>query len=356
MLPQEDVAKKLIERMYRRELGIARKLLSHAVAATTGEEGAPLHLGKGVRPKAAGLAVGLFSKACKQFRSILELCVLGLCEDAETLNRALFESVLALHFLLRPRLVLRENRTKIKGIPAKPLKRLTSDLRADLYLAHAAIKREKQLRTFRNTHRLKGLSKYLGDPAEIACLAAEARKAIGLGWEERQRTSRNYAGVTIKSLAESLGLLPYYVAVYGQQATGSHAGDAHDFVDFDRANSTFNTAIGPDCEGVGVPLLGACRLFSGALVIVRDRLGLSLDPEIDVLMINLTKERMSAGQSPKIERGKKYLLKRGVVEIEVEAQGAGPVDKNGKQTWIVQQLGGGHLPFRAYPRELKAKE
>jgi len=117
---------------------------------------------RGLRMDGLRLILGLFAKSSKQLRAIMVLCERGLTSDAETIARNLFESLLAIQFLLKPRLTLLENGKRIQPDKKKPLAR---SFRASLYDAHLIFQHTRRIARFRKTPRLKRLARHLGDPA-----------------------------------------------------------------------------------------------------------------------------------------------------------------------------------------------
>jgi hypothetical protein len=288
MLPYEEEAKIEIAGRFQGEFSIAIdafRLGLDVLGWGRGEDGSGLITvgpARGLTDTTIGLSLGLFTKCLRQLRSIILLCGTGLVSDTDTLSRCLFESVLALHFLLRPRLTLRENG---RVVTADPKRRLTTLFRSWLYLAHVAFKYERMNSSFRNTGRLKRLAKHLGDHAAAQMDAQEAESRIGSLWAERLRKRGNYAGVSIRDLADSLRVLHWYNAVYAFQSSVAHAGDALSFVDPPGADQRdLLLGLSPDVEHVGQVLQVAVVLFLGALSIVNSRLKLGFDERVDAMI------------------------------------------------------------------------
>ena len=114
----------------------------------------------GLTDEGVAIARGLLAKSCKQFRAIGQLVELGLGEVAESNSRMLLETLLAIEFILRPRIVLKENGRKVtnkdgKAWSTKDGKPLTARFRAELYLAKVAF---DDLRIVRDSMDTPGLS------------------------------------------------------------------------------------------------------------------------------------------------------------------------------------------------------
>lgn len=65
---------------------------------------------KGIDDSVVYVCLGLFVKACRQFRSVQRLCQAGLGSDAHALTRNLFETWLALMFVERRRVTLKQGK------------------------------------------------------------------------------------------------------------------------------------------------------------------------------------------------------------------------------------------------------
>lgn len=298
MLPYEEEAKADIAIRFQGDFAIASDALLLGLDALgwgRGDDGSgSIHIGPacGLTENSLHLSLGLAAKCCQQLRSTMQLCETGLVSDADTLSRSLFESVLALYFLLKPRLILIENG---RAVAPDPKKTLTTDFRSWLYLAHRAFEDERMITTFRKTPRLKRLAKHLGEYAAAQAFAQEAERRIGTHWAKRLKSQRNYAGVSIRDLACSLRVLHWYNSVYAFQSSVAHARDALNFVYLPGGNQRdLLLALSPDVGHVGKVLHVAVVLFLGALSIVNTRLKLGFDERVDVLLQRL-KDRSHHG-------------------------------------------------------------
>lgn len=226
---------------------------------------------------------------------------MGLAEDASIITRALFESNLALHFILKPRMPLKENGRKVsaprgnqaqlcpgcrhvikRAMPALKLKKLDTTARAKLYVAFNCIEREKELDAYLN----KGMhdtAAVLGDEKEIRDSAKAARRGIGSGWVKRQEKT-TYAGISIRDLADTYKLLPYYLSIYRHQSKGVHGMNAGLYFDGGLAEGTFKLNLGPDSKRVNHALFIASAIMAGAIQLLDKRLGLGFAEEVDFTM------------------------------------------------------------------------
>lgn len=78
----------------------------------------------------ADVALALYVKACRQFRGIQLLCEGGLGSDAWALARNLFETTLAVCFVLQPRFTPKRDGKRVPKVKGKPL---SSRLRANAF-------------------------------------------------------------------------------------------------------------------------------------------------------------------------------------------------------------------------------
>jgi hypothetical protein len=262
---------------------------------------------RGLANATVHLALGLFAKACKQFRGIIALCEMGLPKEAGAIERCLFEAILAMNFILRPRIVLKENKvplTKLKPAnpyqcpkcghtePARqraPLKTLSTDMRRTLYLAHDLIGREKELDSYLQAG-LTDLAKTLGDEKILRKMAANARRRIGPGWVERQKRSRKYSGVSISDLAQSYDLDRYYISLYKRHSRVVHALDGHDFIGSAKGNQLL-IDLGPSSADIKQIMFFSTTFFGAAIELVNDRLGLGVGKEVRSLCKELKQRR-----------------------------------------------------------------
>jgi hypothetical protein len=289
MLPNEENGRRQIREHFEDNFALCEEMLQLGLDALgwgRGPEGqgriAFNSSMKGVSKTTFWLSLGLFAKCCKQLRSILLLCEHGLVSDADTLARSLFESVLALNFLLSPRLTLRENGKKVQPDPKKPL---TTPFRTLLYLAHVAFEDERRTVKFHQTVRLKRLAKHLGDSVSIRQTAQNAAQRIGTEWTKRLKGKTTYCGVSIRDLSDSLRVLHWYNSVYDIQSSVVHARDAIGFADFSETSEEESYLdLGPNCDWIGGSLHVSSALFLGAISIVNSRLGLGVDERVDALV------------------------------------------------------------------------
>lgn len=229
---------------------------------------------KGLNRKVIYIAVPLYFKICNQFKAIMALCHYNLAHEAEILNRSVFESMLALFFLLKWRVVLKENGRKLNS-PDK----LTTKFRAELYFAHLIFEQERLLKDFERTPGLKRDSKTFNKSA-IEEQVIQAKQIIGSYWTKRLRDKKKYAGVSIKDLAGSLNILKAYASMYRFTSWSVHAVDILNYLSSDQKNDEIVIDRRTTDYDVRRPLQTACFTFLLCIDKISGRLGFELEPDL----------------------------------------------------------------------------
>jgi hypothetical protein len=204
------------------------------------------HWRASVPTHSANLALILDVQALRLFRSIVHDCRRAEAFTASILTRTLFETVLAVLFLLKKdvRIIVEPvypkgspHRTTPIGYAAKPRSRntkrtakhrLSRELRAILFTAHYYFTLEgrhierlgKSLGMYHKAKQLKNSV----DPT----VAAEYEHEIGPEWKHILRHSHSYSGLKIEELAAVLdkSLARWYSTVYHFQSCDAHAANS----------------------------------------------------------------------------------------------------------------------------------
>ncbi len=202
-------------------------------------------------------------QAVKQFRSIVELC--RECEtfNANVLARSLYETVLALQFVLRPNLGIEvlpgKGKKKFRAI-LNPDASLPRDFRAELYRAYSIIRHyedgKREVEEF-------GLQLDLTNAQEMA---AEVEKIIGPEWTYVLRNIYSYSGLSVADLAKATGpeLTSWYRRIYGFQSRMAHGANAIRHIKVDSETRLIEPAILAGNEevsgtlGVGTAMFLCC--------------------------------------------------------------------------------------------------
>ncbi len=190
-------------------------------------------------------------QACRQFRTVVELCRIGEGANANIIGRSLFETVLAAHFILAEKfyIVLKPKLSKRHGNPPKrtPLKwtarprqpgdrcrTMSREKRALIFQAHC-MAQGYDIAEAIGTHIFVDTGKQLTlDPKPLK----DARKRIGPEWEYIQsHYPKTYSGLTLKALAEAAGhWFPiWYESMYPDQSRNVHGVDPISHLNIDQA-------------------------------------------------------------------------------------------------------------------------
>lgn len=220
------------------------------------------------------VALGLYVKACRQIRGIQLLCEAGLGSDAYALTRHLFETTLALSFVLSPRVVLRQDGKRLPKVKGRPF---STRFRARLYIANLAFERERMLRRWKATKGLKRRGVTTLDVKAIQKRAQDGAAVIGPEWTARLRRSRSYSGLTIKDLAASLDFRTSYETFYRMSSWPAHAIDAD--APF---TGEFTLDIAPSARGVAKAISSASLLILKCCDDLNSALRLGKDADIAV--------------------------------------------------------------------------
>jgi hypothetical protein len=228
-----------------------------------------------VTDRARSLALGLYAKGCKQFRGIIILGEGGFGGEVTVLTRALFETTLAMNFIMKETVALKRDGKAFDPDPSRPL---TTDFRALLYGAHAAFVQAKRHKQWSECPELRSSMHFRGDRQTITAQTMEARSAVGEKWWDALKGGQ--AGLSVRNLADSLGVLSYYLVIYGDQSEVAHAGDG--FMHFDLGDDGGWLDLAPSPAGIGGLLRLAGLVFLGCLTGIHNRLSFGAQAESDL--------------------------------------------------------------------------
>jgi Family of unknown function (DUF5677) len=226
------------------------------------------------------LCLGIVAKACRQYRAIIALAEISLGDVAESNGRMLLETMLAANFLMQPTVALKQNGKALADVPGYPL---TTAFRTKLYMAHDSASTLKTIR---------GMAEYGDiDKQEAAGIIALAEKHVkedqdelGPEWVKRQKNSRNYSGVLVPDLADSLGMLNVYHSFYRPACSGIHGADARKYVSIDEmldGRLVFSTTS--SAKGVAEALVLSSLALVEVLNVTNQRLGLGIEEKVHEL-------------------------------------------------------------------------
>jgi len=241
--PRTNERAKELNSKYRAEFDTASRMFAVWMSRPLGQR-----LAKSSLPgEVGGLTILLNTQACRQFRSIIELCRIGEAENAIVLARSLFETVLAVNFVLAPKLniVIEPRRGKPDHKPGKPPTRailpgkwqtrvrqsgeraskISHLKRAFIYYAHCTSENIDIAKDMRERH----LAQTGEDLGSIALSALEnAKKKIGPKWRSIQSANPNtYSGLRVNQLAVAAGgwFPMWYKTMYPDQSRKVHGID-----------------------------------------------------------------------------------------------------------------------------------
>jgi len=272
MLPDEVEAREKLTQLFSSEFARMSELHDLAVGIVSFPltiESAP-----DLDRSTADVALGLYVKALRQFRAIQLLCEGGLGTDAWALARNLFETTLALCFVLQPRFRPKKDGRQLPSVRGKPLSRR---FRARLYIANVVFERERMLGQWQKTRGLRRTAKRAARVA-VEERVKQAEIVIGSEWADRLKRSRSYSGLSIKDLAASLKLTTSYATFYRMASWPTHAADA-DMV----FSQPATLDIAPSPRGIREAGNAASILLCRCVEIAND--GLRLGRDVDVASI-----------------------------------------------------------------------
>ncbi len=276
-LPHEHQVRVRIRKKLGNELKVASAILDLAVGIYT--SGTPIKGGKGLDAFVVIVSLGLLAKACKQYRAIGELVELGIGDVADSNCRMLFETMLAVHFILRRRVVLKKDGAKLAAIQGKPL---TTKFRTSLYLAGNAISGRRTVNAYLAT---KGLKRQISKEARVEALRQETEWEAEIGTDWTKRLKDGYAGVKVIHLAESLGFGRLYHSIYRITSGGVHAADATGHIQLDDdPNADWRFKVAPSMDGIATSMEFASLLMIKILEVANERLGLGMKEQIEELL------------------------------------------------------------------------
>lgn len=198
-LPQEDTGRRRVQADLGQQLAEMGRLLTLAFTVLP-HGGITLTKRRGLNPVVVHVVAGLFAKACKTYRAITHTCALGLAEDAFVLSRGLFETALAVFWILKK----------------------ASRRRAQMYLAHLSMRDRK---IFLEWKRTRGIKRYATARMMRTVDARIAESARILGPQHMVGLADSYSGKSIKETARAVGLLKVYQIFYRHASGFGHGSD-----------------------------------------------------------------------------------------------------------------------------------
>jgi hypothetical protein len=253
-LPGEPRGRAAVGQAYQKELADLDTLLRLGLEiVSTGT----LTIGnkRGLDDVVIKVVLALYVKACKTTRAIRLVAASGLPEDALVLTRSLFETCVAILFILHK----------------------TPRRRAQMYLAHIPVRTKKVLEAWRRTPGLKRqVTKALLSAADEGLRDAEQR----LGKKVVDRLRSGYSGMNIEQTAAQLGIAKTYQVFYRHASSFSHVSDVSEHMTFESDGTPIlKVAAGP-ARTIRQSLVMAHRIFWTTLNRVDARFGLGHEGEV----------------------------------------------------------------------------
>lgn len=246
--------------------------------------GGGMHIKKsrGIRGSPAlRILAGLLAKGTKQHRAVQLLAQRGYGDEALGISRSLFETTIAVGFLVTPRLILRNiEGKKYQAVKGKPLH---ARFRAKMFLANLAFERERMYKEHSAVRGLKRRARGY-QKSNIPSQVAAFEKLLGPEWTKRLKRSRNYSGVSLKELAYSLGLGFEWATHYRQASWPVHAADVQRHVHKEPGQPT-EINLSPSHQHCGQALGASNVLLASCFEAVDHRLGCGWKVELDCIGI-----------------------------------------------------------------------
>jgi hypothetical protein len=238
-------------------------------------------------------------QALRLFRSVVDEC--QRCEgfSANILARSLYETLLAVRFILKQRLRIiatGKNGKYRATLPSKgnrgtKLDSLSREQRAQLYALHAAFAYDRMVRDLAKTPGLKRAHKRLqARSAQTQQGQAALEQQIGPEWcSVLQNYPYTYSGLKVAQLAEVVDpngrLRQWYVGPYGVQSGMVHAAAAHRHIEL-RTDGGWDIAFQSSQQEIAGTLEIACMMLLACMFTLKDeaRISQSAEPVFDAFL------------------------------------------------------------------------
>jgi hypothetical protein len=245
------------------------------------------------------LSMALNVQACRLYRSLVELAQRGDAYSANILSRALFETLLATGFILKPSLNIYPTHEIDKGkvrmdgadkrcvVTTKKTEKLASmpsrDKRALMYVSFSHF---NSTRLANKLSKVRGLKRAghrvtkawtVSDPREQLEFHRKLRKQLGDEWYMVIKHARYYSGMNVANLAKLLGFEHWYISVYHVQSNMVHGSDGAQHIDFD--GTTSSPKYLSSLSEISSAVSSASSLFLACLVYMHKYIGFGSNNE-----------------------------------------------------------------------------
>lgn len=248
-LPEEAVGRHAVIATHAKELLAMTETLrlSLALIASGGIHFKPA---RGLDESVVPVIVGLYTRACRLFRSIQIVAEAGLAENAETLNRTLFEMLVLIGWILQKH----------------------STTRAEMYIAHLSLRNQKILREMKQTHGLKRWARQSLVAQVDSNVAAHSKLYSRLPPAIVKQMASTYSGMSLKDTAKSIGALVAYQLYYRLASGPAHGSDLMSHIAFTGEESpTLVLNIGPGPSRELATIASAASVFLVCIAMAVDK-------------------------------------------------------------------------------------
>jgi hypothetical protein len=257
-LPGEADAETAVARRFATLLARADRLLAVALEIIS-QGGVHVRHTRGIRMIVLRVVFGLYGKACKTYRAIRVTVARGLGEDAFILGRALFETAMAILFILR--------RDSVR--------------RSRMYLAHLAV---NDLRMLEALARTRGTKRIAKKNRLVVARARVQKFEQELGPSTIAALKSGPAGMSVEATAKKLGRWEgVYQLFYRRGSRFGHVADLSDHVQFTPEGVTVLNMVPSRQETLEEVLRITYGVMWGIVAKMNERLGLGHDDAVKEL-------------------------------------------------------------------------
>jgi hypothetical protein len=205
-LPREVAARAVVGRTFRKELRDLDQLFRLALSIV-GRGTITISNRRGLNPPVVRVVLGLYVKGCKTARAIRILAAAGLPEDTFILARSLFETSVAVLFILQR----------------------TPRLRAQMYIGHISLRTKKALNAWKQT---PGLKRQVTKKMMAAVDQGVHEATQILGPTVVASLKAGYSGMNLETTVAKLGGAKTYQVFYRHASSFSHVSDLSEHLAF----------------------------------------------------------------------------------------------------------------------------
>ena len=253
-LPHEDAGRAQVQASLGAKLAEMGQLLNLAFTVVP-QGGFTVNRTRGLDRTVVHVSVGLFIKACKTYRSVILLCQAGLTEDAFVVARGLFETALAVFWILKT----------------------ASRRRAQMYLAHLSMRDRK---IFLEWKRTKGIKRHATVRMMHVVDGQIAESTRILGQQSMAGLAEGYSGKSLKDTAKAVGLLPTYQIFYRHASGFGHGSDLFSHITYTQAGVPVLHLVPGPSDNLKRVMAMSYVFFRTLIQRLNDRFGLGHDAAI----------------------------------------------------------------------------